>query len=127
MLPMDELQIERAPGSASDVIILTLAGPLTISTLFDFQSAVRHPDLKSTIIDIAGVPYMDSAGLGIILSHWAHTQRVGVKFAVVGISDRVRVLLDMTGVAKLLPSYPTVADAEQAFSSVTNSASKASV
>ena len=127
MLPMDEITIQRTPGSASDVAILTLTGPLTISTLFDFQAAIRQPDLKSTIIDFSGVPYMDSAGLGIVLSHWAHTQRTGVKFATVAISDRVKVLLEMTGVANLLPSYPTVADAERAFATATNSSSVASV
>ena len=116
MLPMDEIQIQRIPGSASDVTIFTLNGPLTIATLFDFQAAVRQSDLKNTIIDFAGVPYIDSAGLGIVLSHWAHTQRIGVKFAAVAISERVQVLLEMTGVAKLLPMYPTVADAERAFS-----------
>jgi anti-anti-sigma factor len=127
MLPMDEIQIQRTAGSANDVTILTLSGPLTISTLFDFQTAVRKPDLKSTIIDFSGVPYMDSAGLGIVLSHWAHTQRIGVKFAAVAISERVKVLLEMTGVASLLPSYPTVADAERAFATATNSSSVASV
>lgn len=127
MLPMDEIQILRTAGSVDGVTILTLNGPLTISTLFDFQTAIRQPDLKSTIIDFSGVPYIDSAGLGIVLSHWAHTQRIGVKFAAVGISDRVGVLLEMTGVSKLLPSYPTVADAEIAFGDVTSSSSVASV
>jgi anti-sigma B factor antagonist len=127
MLPMDEMQIQRTAGSANDVSILTLKGPLTIATLFDFQTAIRQPDLKSTIIDFSGVPYMDSAGLGIVLSHWAHCQRIGVKFGAAGISDRVRVLLEMTGVAKLLPCYASVADAESAFSGVTNPTSVASV
>ena len=116
MPPIDEIQIQRTSGSASDVSILALNGPLTMSTLFDFQTAVRQPDLKSIIIDFSGVPYMDSAGLGAVLGHWAHTQRIGAKFAAVGISERVRVLLEMTGVAKILPSYPAVADAERAFS-----------
>jgi len=115
MLPMDEIQIQRTPGSASGVSILILRGPLTLATLFDFQTALRDPDLKSTIIDFSGVPYIDSAGLGIVLSHWAHTQRIGAKFAAVAISERVKVLLEMTGVSKLLPMFPTVADAERAF------------
>jgi anti-anti-sigma factor len=127
MLPMDEIQIQRTPGSASDVSILSLTGPLTMATLFDFQTAIRQPDLKSTIIDFSGVPYIDSAGLGLVLSHWAHTQRIGVKFGAVGISERVQVLLDMTGVSKLLPQYPSVAEAERAFSGVTNSSTVASV
>jgi anti-anti-sigma factor len=126
MLPMDELQIQRSAGSSSDVTILTLNGPLTIATLFDLQAAVRQPDLKNTIIDFAGVPYMDSAGLGIVLSHWAHTQRTGTKFAIVAMSERVGVLLEMTGVSKLLPFYATAGDAERAFSSVTNSSPKTS-
>ena len=127
MLPMDELKIERSAGSASDVTILTLNGPVTIATLFDLQTAVRQPDTKNTIIDFSGVPYMDSAGLGIVLSHWAHTQRTGTKFAIVAMSERVRVLLEMTGVAKLQPFYMTSADAERAFAGAPNPSSKASV
>ncbi len=127
MLPMDQLQIERTAGSASDVSILTLTGPVTIATLFDFQTALRAPDLKNIIIDFSAVPYMDSAGLGVVLSHWAHTQRHGLKFALVAMSEKVRVILEMTGVAKLLPFYPTAADAERAFSSAANSPSVASV
>jgi anti-anti-sigma factor len=126
MLPMDQLQIQRTPGSTNDVTVLTLTGPLTIATLFDLQTAFRQPDLKGTIIDFSGVPYMDSAGLGIVLSHWAHTQRIGAKFAAVGISERVLVLLEMTGVSKLLPCYPTAAQAEHAFTTATNPSSVAS-
>jgi len=39
---MDELQIQRS-AAATDVTILTLTGPLTIATLFDFQAAVASP------------------------------------------------------------------------------------
>ena len=120
---MDQIQIQRTPGSASDVSILTLKGPLTLGTLFDLQTALREPDLKSVIIDFSGVPYIDSAGLGVVLSHWAHTQRIGVKFAVVAISERVQVLLEMTGVSKLLPMFQTVTDAERAFSASSSVAS----
>jgi anti-anti-sigma factor len=112
---MDQIQIERTPGSTSDVTILTLKGPLTMGTLFDFQTVLRAPDLKSTIIDFSGVPYIDSAGLGVVLSHWAHTQTHGTKFAVVAMSEKVRVLLQMTKVDTLLPIFTTAADAERSF------------
>src|SRR5580700_5577047 len=123
MLPMDQIQIQRTPGGASDVTILTLKGPLTLGTLFDLQTALRDPDLKTVIIDFSGVPYIDSAGLGVVLSHWAHTQRIGAKFAAVAISERVQVLLEMTGVSKVLPMFPTVADAERAFAASSSVAS----
>jgi len=119
---MDQIEILRTPGSAPDVTILTLKGPLTISTLFDLQTALRAPELKGTIIDFAGVPYIDSAGLGVVLSHWAHTQRIGAKFAIVAMPDRVRVLLEMTKVDTLLPIFPTAADAERSFSGAASTA-----
>ena len=115
MLPMDEIQIQRTPGSASDVSILSLTGPLTIATLFDFQTAIRQPDLKSTIIDFSGVPYIDSAGLGIVLSHWAHTQRSGHKFALTGVSPRIDTLLEITKVNTVLPMFKTAEEADQSF------------
>jgi len=120
---MDQLEIERKAGSAPDVSILTLKGPLTLATLFDFQTVLRQPDLKSTIIDFSNVPYMDSGGLGAVLSHWAHTQRNGSKFALVAMSPKVRVILEMTKVDTVMPSYPTVADAERAFAASSSTAS----
>jgi anti-anti-sigma factor len=68
------------------------------------------------------VPYIDSAGLGVVLSHWAHTQRIGAKFAVVAMPDRVRVLLQMTKVDTLLPIFPTAADAERSFADAASAA-----
>jgi anti-anti-sigma factor len=127
MLPMDQIQIERTTGSAPDTTILKLKGPLTLATLFDFQNVLREPDLKSTIIDFTDVPYMDSGGLGVLLSHWAHTRRIGVKFALVAMSEKLRVLLEMTKVSTIMPTYPTIADAERAFASATDSSTVASV
>ena len=126
-MPQEFLRIEDQPGTQPGQRILRLHGALVMTTMFEFQAMVRADASRSLIIDFTNVPYIDSAGLGIVLSHWAHTQRIGVKFAAVGISERVQVLLDMTGVSKLLPQYPTAADAERAFSSVTNSPSVASV
>ena len=112
---MENLEIQRTAGNGADITILALRGPLTLATLFDFQSAVRQPDLRHTILEITNVPYIDSAGLGVILSHWAHTQRTGNKFAVVGVCERVRTLLDMTKVSAMLPTFATVAEAERKF------------
>jgi anti-anti-sigma factor len=120
---MEKITIERTNGVRSDTTIIRLQGPLTLQTLFDFQTAIRQPDIKDTIIDFTGVPYIDSAGLGVVLSHWAHTQRTGAKFAVVGICERVQVLFDLTKVNTLLPCFASVEEAEQSFAAGTPEAS----
>ena len=124
---MEKIEIVRTTGAGGDTTILRLQGPLTLQTLFDFQSAIREPGIGDTIVDLTGVPYIDSAGLGAILCHWAHTQRTGKKFAVAGICERVQVLFNLTKVSTLLPSFTTVQEAEQSFSASSGSASATSV
>lgn len=118
---MENLEVRRA-GTAGTTI-LHLAGPLTMATLFDFQNAVRQPDIKNAILDLTHVPYIDSAGLGVILSAWAHSQRTGHQFALAGVSDRVRVLFNMTKVDSMLPQFATVEDAERKFAGNATAAS----
>jgi len=119
---MEQIEIRRRPGALVTTTVLELSGPLTLSTLFDLQSILREPGYGDTIIDLSGVPFIDSAGLGTILSHWAHTQRAGDKFAVVGASERVQVLFKITKVESLLPMFATAEEGERSFATATGSA-----
>ena len=58
---------------------------------------------------------MDSAGLGVVLGQFAHTQRRGSKFAVVGISPRVHIIFELTHTDKVLPIFASQEDAERSF------------
>jgi anti-anti-sigma factor len=107
------LQIE-AIDSASGVKILKLSGPLTIQTLFDFQQRVREETAKPIILDISQVAYMDSAGLGCIVSAYTSCQRNQRAFGITGISDRIRTLFAVTHVDGLLPCFDSLEAAEAA-------------
>jgi len=50
--------------------ILKLSGPFTLSTVFDFQDAMRPTHPPITIVDLTDVPYMDSAALGTLMATW---------------------------------------------------------
>jgi anti-sigma B factor antagonist len=107
---MKELQIqvsERANGAR----LLTLEGPLTLQNIFDFQNEVRKAQTDVTL-DLAGVPYMDSAGLGAILGAFASSQRTHHKFALVNVSDRLNTMFQVAHVDTLLPLFASVEAAE---------------
>lgn len=91
---------------------MKLNGPLTIRTLFDFQTVSRQEHTKPAIIDLTGVPYMDSAGLGCVVSVFTSCQNRGLGFAVCGLSDRLRTLFEVTHVSTLLPIFDTLEAAE---------------
>jgi anti-sigma B factor antagonist len=109
--------IELLDG-ASGARIMKLSGPLTIQTLFDFQDVARRETTKPVIIDLTAVPYMDSAGLGSIVSAFTTSQRNGHGFAITGLSDRIRTLFQITRVDGLLPVFASLELAEAAVTSL---------
>jgi anti-sigma B factor antagonist len=112
---MDQMDVERAAGCYADVTVFRLKGPFTLATLFPFQAALREPSLKSVIIDLSDVPYMDSAALGVLLAHFAHAMRQSTRYALVGIKPRVNILFEITHTDTILPIFPTQEDAEKVF------------
>ncbi len=77
--------IESSAGQAPGCRILRLTGPLTLNGLFDFQSRLRADPPPMLILDLAGVPYMDSAGMGAIVNYFVSCQRAGRKMIVTGV------------------------------------------
>jgi anti-anti-sigma factor len=100
--------------SASGARIMKLTGALTIQTLFEFQDVARQQTENSVIIDLTAVPYMDSAGLGSIVSVFTTSQRNGRGFAITGLSNRIRTLFQITRVDGLLPCFASLELAEAA-------------
>ena len=109
---MHELRIESLAGSREGVRILKLTGPFTLGNIFEFQEIVRTDPAPTMIVDLSGVPYMDSAALGAVLGLHVSCQRDHRKYALAGASDRLRSLFKVAGVDGLLVSYPSVSDAE---------------
>ena len=67
---------------------------------------------KPVVVDLTNVPYMDSAGLGCIVSVFTSCQNRGFRFGVCGLSSRLETLFDVTHVSTLLPTFPTLEAAE---------------
>ncbi len=113
---MQELKIE-VENAASGVRIIRLAGPLTMSSLFEFQAATRAAADSAVVIDLSGVPYMDSAGLGAVLGILASCQRKGRGFGITGATERLQTLFTVSGVDGLIPTFASVELAERQLSS----------
>jgi anti-sigma B factor antagonist len=116
---MEQMEVVHDLGATGSTAILRLKGPLTLSTLFLLQDTLREIPDADTVIDVSEVPYIDSAGLGTILSRWAHTQRTGHKFAMTGVSPRISVLLEITKVNTVLPMFKTAEEADHSFTGKT--------
>ena len=104
-MPIDApLTFERIDDKPNGTSTFRLTGPLTIRNLFDIQTALREEPLpRLTVVDLSQVPYMDSAGMGVIINSYVHCRKEGVELAVAGVNDRCMELFKLTHVDKLIP------------------------
>lgn len=104
----------RRPGSREGIEILSLAGPFTLGNMFQFQRDLQEIHPPFLIFDITQVPYMDSAGLGLLVNFYVSAQKNGRRMAVAGASPRIKTLFEMTRVDSLLRLFPSTEQAEAA-------------
>lgn len=108
-----ELSYTVTDGAKEGTVILALDGPFTLGNMFQLQNDLRALKPPCLIMDLSAVPYMDSAGLGVIMNSFVSAQGHGRKFFVTGVSDRLRALFEMTKVDAVLKICDSL-DAAQA-------------
>jgi len=107
------LNVERREGKLPGTRIMVLEGPLTLRNMFELQHELRtEPCAELSILDLSGVPYMDSAGMSLIVNHFTHCQAAGKRMVAVGVSPRVFELFKITRVDAVIPQAPTIEAAE---------------
>lgn len=111
-MPEQDFSYSITNGAKDDTVILRLTGPFTLGNMFQLQSELRTLKPAILIMDIAGVPYMDSAGLGVIMNYYVSAQNHGRKFYLCGVNERVRALLELTKVDSVLHLSESVEAAE---------------
>ncbi len=108
------LQIESVASAHEGERILKIKGPLLISNFFEFQQTAREDKSPLLIIDLADVPYMDSAALGSILGIHVSCGRKQTKYALINVAPRIETMFNLSGVRDTLVMFPTLAEAEAA-------------
>ena len=99
-------------GMQNQKRVLRLTGPLTISTLYEFQNVVRTNVGTGLVIDFTRVPYIDSAGVGALVGAYVRQQEEGHSLTLARVNERVRGTLKVTQVESFFTysdSVPQVA------------------
>lgn len=102
--------IARDESAAPATIRFRLSGPFTARDMYgsispaDFRGLLAPAGFNPTahIFDLSEVPYMDSTGLGLLVTHYSHCQRNGIRLVIAGATPRVLELFQITKVDTLL-------------------------
>ena len=115
------LSIECQAGKAPGTSIFRFTGPFTARDMFaslspDAMRNLFESDLNETqtlaIFDLTRVPYMDSIGLGMMVSQHVRCKGKGIRMVAVGVNPRVLQLFKLTKLDTLIPMAATVEEAE---------------
>lgn len=108
---------ERVVG---DVTILDLKGKITLGegdeVLKDKINSLILQNRKRILLNLADVPYIDSAGLGEIVRTYTTVSRQGGSLKLVNLTKRITDLLSITKLLTVFDAYDAEADALKGFS-----------
>ena len=103
------LQIEKIANGTD--VVLRIRGPLLLGNFFPLQAEVRSDSSALLIIDVADMPYIDSAGIGCLVGAHISREHSGRKLIIVGANERLLISLKVTKVDQLFTFAPTVEQA----------------
>lgn len=108
---------ERVVG---DVTILDLKGKVTLGegdeALKDKINSLVLQNRRRILLNLAEVPYIDSAGLGEIVRTYTTVSRQGGQLKLVNLTKRITDLLSITKLLTVFETFDSEADALKTFS-----------
>jgi anti-sigma B factor antagonist len=114
-----EAGVQILPGGA----VITLSGEIdghAAETLTQaYERAVADGDPASVVLDFAGVQYINSTGIALIVSVLARARSQRRAVVASGLSDHYREIFDITRLSDFIELFP---DLDEAVSRITQSA-----
>jgi anti-anti-sigma factor len=110
-MSLANLEFERQPESTPDELILRLNGKLCLETVHSFITQLRAEPTPTMVLDMSGVTFLDSAGVGALVRLFVHRKSEGHKFALAALTPQSTAVMQVSGLVKLLPIYPAATDA----------------
>ncbi len=112
--------MEIQERTLQDVVVLDLTGKLTIGEgdelLKERISNLIQQGHRKLLLNLEGVPYVDSAGLGEIVRTYTTVSRQGGKLKLVNLTKRITDLLAITKLLTVFETYESEDAAVQSFS-----------
>ena len=112
------MQIEEK--SNGEVTVIKITGDITLNQggdvlLKDKIQSLLQQGKQKLVLDLGGVSYVDSAGLGQLVQIHATTKSKGGSLRLVHVTKRLKDLLVVTKLVTVFDSYDSEADAVASF------------
>ncbi|HKG61281.1 MAG TPA: STAS domain-containing protein [Pyrinomonadaceae bacterium] len=114
---MAELDVKQR--QAGDVTILDMSGEVRIGdssvSLRDSIRKLADQGKTKVLLNLAGVKYMDSSGVGELIANYTTISRQGGQLKLLNLTDRIQNLLVITKLLTVFDTYDNEAEALKSF------------
>jgi anti-sigma B factor antagonist len=111
--------MEIAERTVNDVMILDLRGKMTLGEgdelLKDKINSLLSQGKKKLLLNLEGVPYIDSAGLGEVVRTYTTVSRQGGSLKLLNLTKRIEDLLSITKLLTVFETYDSETEAIQSY------------
>jgi anti-sigma B factor antagonist len=112
------MQLEIRERNVGDVVILEMFGKITIGEgsvqLRDSVGSLLDAGRNRIVLNLGGVTYMDSSGIGELVSRYTTTKNAGGRLKLLNLPKKIKDLLMIT---KLLTVFEIYEDEQAALDS----------
>jgi anti-sigma B factor antagonist len=112
------MQIEER--TVGDVMVLDLKGRITLGEgdelLKDKVNSLINQGVRKVVLNLAEVPYIDSAGLGEVVRTYATVKREGGSLKLLNLTKRITDLLSITKLLTVFETFDSESEAIGSFS-----------
>ena len=113
--------MEIQERSSGDVTILDVKGRMTLgegdTMLKDKINSLLMQGHRKLVLNLEGVPYMDSAGLGEVVRSFTTVSRQGGNLKLLNLTKRIQDLLLITKLLTVFETFESESDAVRSFNS----------
>lgn len=106
-----KIDVVDGPGG---VVVLKPEGRLNMvaaPAVREAVSSIVDSGRSKVAVDLSGVEFIDSSGLGALISGLKTTRQAGGDLRIAGANDQVKLVLSLTNLERVLTPYDTVENA----------------
>jgi anti-sigma B factor antagonist len=106
--------VEALGGGVSAIAIHGDVTAASENALMDAYSDATRNGAKSIVLDFAGLDYMNSGGIGLLVTLLVRVQRQGQRLLATGLSDHYREIFSLTRLDEAIELHESTTEAAAA-------------
>lgn len=101
--------------SEKEYLLVTINGELVLADSQqikeEVKKAIEEDKRYQVIIDLSGVDFIDSSGLGVLIGWFKTVNQAQGKIAYVGLAEYVKKIISLAKLDKIFPIYSSASEA----------------